>query len=334
MTVFTAARSRGAVVLAAAAVLAVGAGSGAVAGSMLTGDDIKNRSIEGVDLATGAVNSAKVENGSLQLKDLDPEVTEKLGTPGSNGANGTNGANGAAGPKGDKGDAGPQGPQGPQGPEGPQGPKGESGTATYAGPNWSVIDRNVIGAGDAALRSGPTSSWPGADAVEPPMGVGSLGLRTASATDKTSFGNEVDFQGDALSSISSVSFWEYTTGENRAKYVDNAASVAMEINPGNGKQTYSTLNFVVRNLPANVWTEVTTESANWYLTGAAGTETGCNQTTYCTLEQVQAKLPEATLYTVAISKGRDYAFSGAVDALQIGSTTYDFEPFGVVAKTD
>jgi hypothetical protein len=118
MTAFTAARSRGAVVLAAAAVLAVGAGSGAVAGSMLTGDDIKNRSIDGVDLATGAVNSAKVENGSLQLKDLDPEVTEKLGTPGSNGANGTNGANGAAGPKGDKGDAGPQGPQGPQGPTG------------------------------------------------------------------------------------------------------------------------------------------------------------------------------------------------------------------------
>lgn len=319
MTVFTAARSRGAVVLAAAAVLAVGAGSGAVAGSMLTGNDIKNRSIEGVDLATGAVNSAKVENGSLQLKDLDPEVTEKLGTPGSNGADG---ANGSVGPKGDTG------------PQGPQGPKGESGTATYAGPNWSVIDRNVIGAGDAALRSGPTSSWPGADAVKPPMGVGSLGLRTASATDKTAFGNEVDFQGDALSSISSVSFWQYTTGENRAKYVDNAASVAMEINPGNGKQTYSTLNFVVRNLPANVWTEVTTESANWYLTGAAGTETGCNQTTYCTLEQVQAKLPDATLYTVAVSKGRDYAFSGAVDALQIGSTTYDFEPFGVVAKTD
>ncbi len=36
---------------------------------------------------------------------------------------------------------------------------------------------------------------------------------------------------------------------------------------------------------------------------------------------------------MAISKGSDYAFSGAVDALQINSTTYDFEPFGVIEKT-
>jgi hypothetical protein len=311
MSVFTVARSRGVVVLAAAAMLAVGAGSGAVAGSLLTGDDIKNRSIEGVDLATGSVNSAKVENGSLQLKDLDAEVTDAIGATGKPGT---------------------QGPAGPKGPEGPQGPKGESGTATYAGPHWSVIDRNVIGAGDAALRSGPTSNW--ADTmVQPPMGVGSLGIRTASANDKTAFGNEVDFQGDALASVTSVSFWEYTTGENKAKYVDNAASVAMEINPNNGAQTYSTLNYVVRDLPTNVWTKVTADQKSWYLTGAAGTATGCNQATYCTLDEVKAALPQAKLFTVAISKGRDYAFSGAVDALQIGSTTYDFEPFGVVEKT-
>jgi hypothetical protein len=310
MSFLTTARTRGVVVVAAASLLAVGAGSSAVAAKLLTGDDIKNRSIEGVDLATGSVNSAKVENGTLQLKDLGDEVTAQLGA------------------------AGKTGPQGPKGETGPQGPKGESGTATYAGPSWSIIDRNVIGAGDAYLRSGPTSSWPGAAAVEPPMGVGSLGLRTASGADKAAFGNEVDFQGDALADVSEVSFWQYTTGENRAKYVDNVASIAMEINPNNGAQTYSTLNFVVRDLPANKWTQVTTESKNWYLTGAAGTATSCNQTTYCTLEEVQAALPEATLYTVAFSKGRDYAFSGAVDALQIGSTTYDFEPFGVVETTD
>ena len=310
MSFLSTARTRGVVVVAAASLLAVGAGSSAVAAKLLTGDDIKNRSIEGVDLATGSVNSAKVENGSLQLKDLGDDVTAQLGQGGK---------------------AGPQGPKGETGPRGPQGPNG---TATYAGPSWSIIDRNVIGAGDAYLRSGPTSSWPGAAAVEPPMGVGSLGLRTASGADKAAFGNEVDFQGDALADVSDVSFWQYTTGENRAKYVDNAASVAMEINPNNGAQTYSTLNFVVRDLPANKWTQVTTESKNWYLTGAAGTATGCNQTTYCTLEEVQAALPEAALYTVAISKGRDYAFSGAVDALQIGSTTYDFEPFGVIETTD
>ena len=320
MSVFTVARSRGVVVLAAAAMLAVGAGSGAVAGSLLTGDDIKNRSIEGVDLDTGSVNSAKVENGSLQLKDLDAEVTDAIGAAGAPGTNGQ------------QGPAGPVGPAGAKGPEGPQGPKGESGTATYAGPHWGVIDRNVIGAADAALRSGPTSNW--ADTmVQPPMGIGSLGIRTASGNDKTAFGNEVDFQGDTLASVTTVSFWEYTTGENKAKYVDNAASVAMEINPNNGAQTYSTLNYVVRDLPTNVWTKVTADQKSWYLTGAAGTATGCNQATYCTLDEVKAALPQAKLFTVAISKGRDYAFSGAVDALQIGSTTYDFEPFGVIEKT-
>ena len=50
---------------------------------------------------------------------------------------------------------------------------------------------------------------------------------------------------------------------------------------------------------------------------------------YCTLAEVKAKFPNATLHTAAVTKGRDYAFTGAVDALQIGTTTYDFEPTGV-----
>jgi hypothetical protein len=37
----------------------------------------------------------------------------------------------------------------------------------------------------------------------------------------------------------------------------------------------------------------------------------------------------ATIYTAQVTKGRDYAFQGAVDGLRINGTTYDFEPFGV-----
>ena len=107
----------------------------------------------------------------------------------------------------------------------------------------------------------------------------------------------------------------------------------MEINPANGAQTYSTLNYVATEIPGGAWTKITADQERWYLTGAAGTATGCNQVTYCTLGEVKAALPSATLYTVAIAKGSDYAFSGAVDALQINSTTYDFEPFGVIEKT-
>jgi len=316
MSIFTTPRSRGVVVLAAAAVLAISAGSGAVAGSLITGKDIKDRTIEAQDLHQGAVTTNKVKNKTLKLKDLSAEVTTKLGTQG---------------PKGDTG------AQGPKGDTGAQGPKGESGTATYAGPNWSVIDRNVIGNGASYLRSGPTSNWSNT-MVKPPMGVGSLGVRTGSAADKVAFGNEVDFQGKALASISSVSYWEYTTGENRSigganATPENLASVAFEINPNNGAQTYSTLNYVATAIPANAWTKITADQERWYLTGAAGTATGCNQTTYCTLAEVKAALPNATLFTVAITKGRDYAFTGAVDALQVGATTYDFEPFGVIEKT-
>ena len=301
-------RSRGVIVLAAAAVLAVGAGSGAVAGQLITGKDIKNGSIQSKDIENGTVTSRDIANATIKLRDVTPSMRELIK---------------------DEGTAGATGPQGPKGEQGPQGPKGADGTATYAGPNWSIIDRNVIGNGDSYLRSGPTV---GTD-IKPPMGIGSLGLRTGSPEDKASFGNQVDFAGATLASISTVSFWEFTTGENRSKYVDNAASVSMEINPNKYGSGYSTLNYVVRNLPINAWTKVETADAGWYLTGAAGTGSGCNQTTYCTLAQVKAAMPDATLFTVQLGKGRDYAFSGAIDALQINSTTYDFEPFGVIAKT-
>lgn len=100
MPIFHAPRSRGIAVVAAAAVLAVSAGSGAVAGSMITGQDIKNRTIEAQDLHSGAVTSNKVKNETLKLKDLSSEVTAKLGVQGP------------AGPQGTKGAAGPQGPKG------------------------------------------------------------------------------------------------------------------------------------------------------------------------------------------------------------------------------
>ena len=56
---------------------------------------------------------------------------------------------------------------------------------------------------------------------------------------------------------------------------------------------------------------------------------GCNQANSCTLAEIKAFYPNATVYTVAISKGRDYAFHVSVDALKIGSKTVDFEESGV-----
>ena len=112
-------------------------GGGAVAGSLITSKDIKDKSIKKVDLAKNSVVSTKVEDGSLKLKDLNKKANDKINK---------------GGPAGPAGPAGAKGAQGTQGPQGPQGPKGDTGSATYVGPNWSIVDRNVIGNGDAFLR--------------------------------------------------------------------------------------------------------------------------------------------------------------------------------------
>ena len=45
--------------------------------------------------------------------------------------------------------------------------------------NWSLIDRNVIGDGDAYLRAGPSMGQ-----IKPPMGDGSLGLHAGNAKEQ------------------------------------------------------------------------------------------------------------------------------------------------------
>ena len=88
LSIFSAQRSRGVVVLAAAAVLAISAGSGAVAGSLITGADIKDRSIEVQDLAADSVNGGKIKDNSVKLDHLNKEVTAKLGVAGKDGTQG------------------------------------------------------------------------------------------------------------------------------------------------------------------------------------------------------------------------------------------------------
>jgi hypothetical protein len=200
----------------------------------------------------------------------------------------------------------------------------------YTGAEWSVVDRNTIGNGDAYLRAGPSS----AGGSNPPFGVGSLGLRTGSADDKATFGNQTDFVGDPLSGISTVKYHVFTTGENQGpppQTPENLPNVQFEVDP-NGPGTaggFSTLTFAPEAQDAG-WSEIDASTAQrWYYTGSFGTESGCNQTTYCTLAQAQEAAPEATLYTVQLNKGRDNAFSGAVDGLTLNTTTYDFEPLGV-----
>jgi hypothetical protein len=275
------------------------AAGAAIVGMVGAGAGWSAAAITSADIANNTVRSADVKDGTLKVKDLNAKTVTQL-----------------------KGQTGATGPQGPAGVAGP------STAATYVGPNWQIVDRNVEENGAAYLRTGPGTA---------PVGVGSLGLRTGGGgVDKAAFGNQVDFANVTLASLNTLKYSIYTTGENVANGADNGPSLSMELDtsgPG-APVNFTTMVWVPQNLTANAWTEQDASTgARFFLTGAAGTSSGCNQVTYCTLAQVKTAFPSASLLTVQFTKGRDVEFSGAVDKLVINTKTFDFEPFGVKETT-
>ncbi|TDO69523.1 hypothetical protein EV651_101567 [Kribbella sp. VKM Ac-2571] len=195
--------------------------------------------------------------------------------------------------------------------------------------HWGTVHRNVIGAADAELATTSTQS---------PLGDGALNLHTASATDKVAFGNEVDFAGQNVKDLGTVGFSVYTTGENNA-LGNNMPSIIFEIDPNVAAvaSNYSSLVYLPANGTANAWTAFnasTDADKHWGLTGTAFNGTACSiNGARCTWTEMLAYLgdggDDAKVLTATLSKGRDYAFSGAVDALKFGGKTYDFEAAGV-----
>lgn len=246
---------------------------------------------------------------------------------------------GPVGPVGDVGQAGPVGPTGTNGVNGAAGSNGANGSTGSTGatgaagtpaptslPNWKQIARNTEGNGTAILQ---------------PNG---LNISTGTSTDKVEFGDDVDFAGQALPDTVSASV--FITGEDLAAYSLNAPNVTMEINPGtlaapqngatgSGTFGYSSLNSVIT--PATTLTpnaiNVLGGEDRFYLTGGAGTASGCNQTTYCTMAQVKAAFPAAKIsLSAGLNKGKDYAFHGYAKSLSIGGTTVYFHD-SVVSAT-
>lgn len=224
--------------------------------------------------------------------------------------------------------------------------------ATYVGPNWSIIDRNVIGNADSVLRAGPNGPTPGVptSTTGVPYGIGSLGIHTASGADHSSFGNQIDFEGVLVKDLTKIGFSVYTTKENNKLSTNNMPGIKIEIDPNLQRSAsgYSTLVYVPDNGVAGSWTHFDATGdpgAHWGLTGSAfpATETCSLYGTLCTWKDILTALeadnpddaePAKVSYSVAISKGRDHAFSGAVDGLEINDKVYDFEPFGVHTSTN
>ena len=152
-----------------------------------------------------------------------------------------------------------------------------------------------------------------------------------------------------VSALTAVGFNVFTTAENSqtpvvpANGTLNMPGITFEINPhgaGLSSTTYSSLVFMpAANSTSNRWSGYidATTTGLWGLTGSAfnspATTANCGiNGPRCTFAQVQAFLATgsgATIYSVAVTKGRDYAWQGAVDGLRINGTIYDFEPLGV-----
>lgn len=209
---------------------------------------------------------------------------------------------------------------------------------TFAGPNWGIVDRSVVGNGDSYLRAGPSAAA-GGQSTKPPYGIGSLGMRVGASTDKATFGDQVDFAGMPVSGITTLSYWVFRGGSSVV-----TPNLQFEINPNlaSSPATFTTLSFENPTVPANVWTKVdpTTGPAGWGMTGVAGTATGCQPTPVtarCTWDQIQTALasdnngtPAAISFAVQFNMGTGAAqSSSAVDGLQINNQVFDFEPFGV-----
>jgi hypothetical protein len=222
------------------------------------------------------------------------------------------------------------------------------------GAHWGLITRNTIGSAVGDLRSGPYGSF-GVDQTDPahakpPLGTGSLGLQVSdnamsggTPQEKVSFGNEVDFFGDQVQNLTAIGYRVFQTSENAAINPSNLPNITLEIDPNVGTSNYTSMVWVPNPIPSGQldrWSDFQSaaHTGQWYFTGSAGTVTGCNQTTMCTFANAKQSLVTnnngqnpvgGSIYTVAIAKGRDNAWVGAVDGLRINGTRYDFEAYGV-----
>ena len=210
----------------------------------------------------------------------------------------------------------------------------------------TVIDRNTIGPRSRTCARPYGSFGVTGPRSQPPSGVGSLGIQVSDnatsgspTAEKVAFGNEVDFLGNPVSGLSEVGFRVFQTGENAAINSRNMPNITLEINPHVvGAGGYTSMVWLPDAAPVtDRWTGYldATTTGDWYFTGSAGTVTGCNQTTMCSLTAAKAALvaandgTPASIYTVAVTKGRDNTWDGAVDDLRINSKIYNFEPYGV-----
>jgi hypothetical protein len=211
-----------------------------------------------------------------------------------------------------------------------------------------VVGRNTIGSPSAYFRVGPWGRAAGAYAatVKPPFGDGSLGLHVGDiaaggTAEKLSFGNEATFADLPLRSITSLGYWLYVGEDSFTGH--SAPGITIEANPDANGRNYTTLSYLPEASAApsqpsprtaSTWQryDALAAGARWATSADLDASSAvCDPGTSCTWAQLlaQAGANARVSFSLAITKGRDNEFTGAVDGLEVNGTTYDFEPEGV-----
>ncbi|WP_289781759.1 cell wall-binding repeat-containing protein [Ornithinimicrobium faecis] len=212
-------------------------------------------------------------------------------------------------------------------------------TINAASPEWQIIPRNTVGSPSLNFASGPVG-----DSEAQHAGTGSLHIAVdgprdgggSTSAEKMAYAMPLNAEsplwGKKVSELGELSYWVYDGTEA----LDGAAALpglSIEV-ARDGIANGGYASFVFRpgsSVPEDgeqnlkTWEQYDAKKGNWLSTG--GTE--CRQG--CTWDQLTTAYPNAAVwYSAGISKGRDTAFTGAVDLVTIDGVTYDFEPGGGV----
>lgn len=118
----------------------------------------------GKDIASSAVSSKQVKDGSLVTADVLPDTVAAMSAKGAAGAVGATGPAGPAGPAGTAGGQGPAGAKGPNGLQGAPGPQGLQGPAGAQGPS-GIKGLQIVSVNDTVNGTSEKTTFVGCTAL-------------------------------------------------------------------------------------------------------------------------------------------------------------------------
>jgi hypothetical protein len=200
--------------------------------------------------------------------------------------------------------------------------------------NWVLYTRAGTPPTAAAFDDGPG---------DPPLGIGSLQLATATGSEKVQLFN-YDRAGTPLGDLQVISYSTYRTAGNLQQVA--ALNITIDSN-GAAPGGFATLVFepVYNTAQGPV---VTGEWQDWIASGSgiwwstqpingqcAGATAACDKT----WDEILANNPDALIGSIGVNQGSgNGGLVTAVDALTVGpasnTVTYDFEPYEVAQTTD